>query len=391
MGHRRGNGWEDNYEVYSSRQVESVLGYCGIEVVSETSSHFLCYCPFHGNRNDPAFAADKSKGLWTCFNPACGESGTLEQLVRRRKGLNVFQTARVIMKYRQSQDGDAESRISEAWKVEPEFVEFPQEPLDRMYGDFLNESKAQEYMESRHFGHEVLNHFRVGFSPEKWVKSKKTGKPYLKPDMIIVPMHDPKGMPVGLIGRTIEGKRFKNSDNLPKSLTMFNLHRAKKYGATVIIVESSFDVMRLHQAGYPNVVALLGGSLSPQQIKQLNRYFDTIIIMTDFDKMRFEKPGKCNKCKTYECQGHRAGRELGHKIANALPNKRILWAAFDDECVFPYKPLKGYRDKPAKDPGDMTDDEIRQCLRNAVSHYQYVEWAIDETVLPWEADSGIIV
>jgi hypothetical protein len=260
-----------------------------------------------------------------------------------------------------------------------------------MYGDFLNESKAQDYMRSRHFEHDVLNHFRVGFSPEKWVKSKKTGKPYLKQDMIIVPMHDPKGMPVGLIGRTIEGKQFRNSDNLPKSLTMFNLHRAKKYGATVIIVESSFDVMRIHQAGYPNVVALLGGSLSPQQIKQLNRYFDTIIIMTDFDKKRIEKPGTCNKCKTYICQGHRPGRELGHKIAASLPNKRVLWAAFDDECVFPYKPLKGYRDKPAKDPGDMTDDEIRQCLRNAVSHYQYVEWAIDDMVLPWEADSGIIV
>lgn len=390
MDNRRGNGWEANYEVYSAHQVESVIGFCGVEVVSETASHFLCYCPFHGNRNDPAFAVDKVKGLWTCFNPACGESGTLEQLVKRRKGLNHFQTARVILKYRQSETGDAASRIEEAWKVEPEFVEFPQEPLDRMYGDFLNESKAQEYMANRHFEPDVLNHFRVGFSPEKWVKSKKTGKPYLKPDMIIVPMHDPKGMPVGLIGRTIEGKRFKNSDNLPKSDTMFNLHRAKKHGATVIVVESSFDAMRLHQAGYPNVVALLGGSLSPQQIKLFNRYFDTIIIMTDFDKPEKRPDGKCGRCKTYACRGHRPGRELGRKIAEALPNKRILWAAYDDECVFPYKPLEGYRVKPAKDPGDMSDDEIRQCLKNAVSHYQYIEWAIDETLLPWEVESGII-
>lgn len=368
-----------------------MLGFCGVEVVSETSSHFLCYCPFHGNRNDPAFAADKSKGLWTCFNPACGESGTLEQLIRRRKGLNPFQTARVILKYKQSADGDAASRIEEAWKVEPEFIEFPQEPLDRMYNDFWKDNEAQRYMKTRHLGPDVLQDFRVGYSPEKWVVSKKTGKKYLKPAMVIVPMHDPKGMPVGLIGRTIEGKRFKNSDNLPKSHTMFNLHRAKKYGATVIIVESSFDVMRVHQAGYPNVVALLGGSLSPHQIKQLNRYFDTIIIMTDFDKKKIEKPGTCKKCKTYECAGHRPGRELGRKIADSLPNKRILWAAYDDECVFPYKPLEGYRDKPAKDPGDMNDDEIRQCLKNAVSHYQYIAWEIDEYVLPWETESGIIV
>jgi len=360
-----------------------------VEIVSETATHFLCYCPFHGNRNDPAFAADKSKGLWTCFNPACGASGTLEQLLRRRKNLNPFQAARVILKYRQSQDGDAASRIEEAWKVEPEFVEFPQEPLDRMARDFAL-SPAHKYMTRRHFGDEVLMEFQVGYSPEKWLVSKKTRNRYLRPDMIIVPMHDPKGMPVGLIGRTIEGKRFKNSDNLPKSLTMFNLHRAKKYGATVIVVESSFDVMRLHQAGYPNVVALLGGSLSPQQIKLFNRYFDTIIIMTDFDQKQFEKPGQCNRCKTYECQGHRPGRDLGRKIAESLPNKTILWAAYDDECAFPYWPLEGYRDKPAKDPGDMSDDEIRQCLKNAVSHFQYMEWAIDENVLPWEMESGII-
>ncbi len=351
------------------------MDFCDIEVVSETGSHFLCYCPFHGNRFDPAFAADKSKGLWTCFNPACGESGTLEQLIRRRKRLNPFQAARVILKYKFSDDGDAEQRISDAWKTEPDFIEFPQEPLTRMYEEFPG-SPAEKYMLSRHFTIETLKHFEIGFSAEKWVKSKRTGKPYLKPEMVIVPMHDPKGMSVGLIGRTIEGKRFKNSDNLPKSLTMFNLHRAKKYGATVIIVESSFDAMRVHQAGYPNVIALLGGSLSPQQIHLLNRYFDTIIIMTDFDKL--------------DEHGKRPGRELGRRIVKALPNKKVLWAAYNDECVFPYKPLEGYRDKPAKDPGDMNDDEIRQCLKNAVSSYQYETWGIDENILPWEVDSGII-
>jgi hypothetical protein len=390
MGYGRSDGWEDNNEVYSSHQVESVLDFCGVEVVSETGTHFLCYCPFHGNRVDPAFAADKARGLWTCFNPACGESGTLEQLVRRRKRLNAFQTMRLIQKYRVSNDSDAAERIAEAWKVVPNFVEFPQEPLNRMAQEFPL-SPAHQYMTGRHFGDEVLMHFAVGYSPEKWVKSKKTGNMYLKPKMVIVPMHDPKGMPIGLVGRTIEGeKRFKNSDDLPKSKTMFNLHRAKKYGATVIIVESSFDVMRLHQAGYPNAVALLGGSLSPEHIQQLNRFFDTIIIMTDFDKADVKKPGTCKKCKTFECQGHRPGRDLGRAIVNALPNKKVMWACYDDECVFPYKPVEGYRDGPAKDPGDMTDDEIRQCLKNAISSYQYETWGIDENVLPWEMDSGII-
>lgn len=334
---------------------------------------------------------DKSRGLWTCFNPSCGVSGTLEQLIRRRKGLNPFQAARVILKNKHSDDSEVDERIAEAWEVKPNFIEFPQPVLDRLMADFMEADVAREYMKTRHFELPTLIDFGVGYSKEKWVNSKKTGKPYLKSPMITVPMHDPKGMPIGLIGRTLVGKRFKNSDDLPKSKTAFNLHRAKKYGATVIIVESSFDVMRVHQAGYPNVIALLGGSLSPEHVQQLNRYFDTIIIMTDFDKKRFEDNGKCKKCKTYECVGHRAGRDLGRLIVNSFPNKKVLWATYDDECVFPYKPLEGYRDKPAKDPGDMNDDEIRQCLKNAISSYEYESWSIDENVLPWELESDIMV
>lgn len=339
--------------------------------MSQTSTHFLCYCPFHSNHFDPAFAVDKEKGLFTCFNPSCGRSGKLDQLLRQRKALNPFQAARIILKYQISDDSGIDERIDDAWEDKPEFVQFPIEPVERMAAEFWLHTKPQEYMFNRHFTEDTLNHFDIGYSE--------------KQDMTIVPVHEPSGMLVGFVGRSIEMKRFKNSDHLPKSKTMFNLHRAKKHGASVIVVESSFDAMRLHQAGYPNVVALLGGGgISPAHIKQLNRFFSTVTIMTDFDKKQFEKPGKCNKCRTYECAGHRPGRDLGRKIADQLPNKQVMWAAFNDECVYPYKPLEGYRETPAKDIGDMSDDEIRQCLKNAVTDYEYSVWEIEENILPWE-------
>ncbi len=59
--------------------------------------------------------------------------------------------------------------------------------------------------------------------------------------MVTVPVHSPDGMAIGIVGRSIEGKAFKNSTNLPKSKTLFNIHRAKKIGDQVIVVESSFD------------------------------------------------------------------------------------------------------------------------------------------------------
>lgn len=351
---RRNHVWEDNYEVYTESQVESVLEYCGVEIETDTNTHFLCYCPFHGNTDSPAFAIDKSLGLWTCFNPSCGISGTLEELLMKVKKLNQFQALRVILKYKDANKTPFADRMREALNKPAEFTEFSQAALDRMYADFKG-SIAEEYMKSRGFTDETLDYFKVGYSA--------------KNNMVTVPMHDPEGMPIGLIGRTpsYTDKRFKNSVNLPKSKTAWNLHRAKKCGDTVIICEASYDAMRIHQAGYPNVIALLGGHITDFHIALINRYFSKVIIMTDFDK-RIYRPN-CRACDYKPCQGHRPGRDLGRSIASKLPGKKIMWAAYDDTCVFPHD---------AKDASDMTDEEIRQCLRNAISNLGYQMWDIEK-------------
>jgi DNA primase len=123
------------------------------------------------------------------------------------------------------------------------------------------------------------------------------------------------------------------------------VHRAKRIGSQVIVVESSFDAIRVHQAGFPNVVATLGGFLSTEQHGILNRYFNKIIVMTDADL---------------------AGRELGLSIANRLKNKDLLWASYEYGKIYPHD---------AKDAGDMTDEEIKACIVNAVSDIEYRSWA----------------
>src|SRR6266542_2343058 len=348
MENRRFDVWEGNNEVYTEEQIDAILNYIGIEIEGETTSHYLSYCPFHGNKDTPAFEISKTEGLWICFNPSCGERGNLIQLIRRRTGLDFYEAKRLILKHRNMNSEAFADKLRQKMMIQPEFIEFPQDILDRMYDDFWQSKTAQQYMIDRHFTEETLRYFRVGYS-------KKNNK-------IIVPMHDPTGMPIGLIGRTPShiDKSFKNSKRLPKSKTTFNIHRAKKTGDTVVVVEASFDAMRVHQAGYPNVIATLGGHLSQFHIDQIGRHFSKIINMTDYDELRFEE-SRCNKCHG-ECHGHRDGRALGKQIIDAFPHKRTLWAAYDEEIVYPHS---------AKDPGDMTDDEIRQCLKNAISDFEY--------------------
>lgn len=356
MGGQRSDSWEEDSEVYSESQIESVLEFCDIEIVSDTSTNFLCYCPFHGNTDTPAFSISKSSGAWSCFNPSCFDFGDLTDLVRRVKKITPFAAMRAIIKFRHEHSTPFSDRIAAVMEKPVEFVEFPQENIDRMVAAFPG-SVAEDYMLSRGMEKDTLRYFEVGYSEAR--------------GLVTVPMHDPKGMPVGVIGRTPShtDKTFKNSVGLPKSKTMWNFHRAKKYGDTLIICEASYDAMRIYQAGYPNVCALLGGHLTDHHVQQIQRHFARVIIMTDFDPKQYRP--NCRVCDYKKCVGHRPGRDLGRTLVKRLPTTKMMWGAYDDTCVFPHG---------AKDASDMTDDEIRQCLREAVSNLTYSQWNIEERV-----------
>ena len=220
--------------------------------------------------------------------------------------------------------------LQEAINDKPAFEEFDQKTLDKLHNGLLASEKAKDYFKSRGIMPEAALHFNLGYSANM--------------NMVTVPVHSPDGTPIGIVGRSIEGKAFKNSTNLPKSKTLYNIHRAKRIGDQVIVVESSFDAIRVHQAGFPNVVATLGGFLSTEQHNLLNRYFNKITIMTDNDL---------------------AGRELGYSIANKLRFKDLLWASYEYGKIYPHG---------AKDAGDLTDEEIKACIKNSVSDMEYRSW-----------------
>jgi hypothetical protein len=237
---------------------------------------------------------------------------------------------------------------------------FPQEVLDKMIKDFWDDSPALQYMRDRGFDDKTLRTYGLGYSRAK--------------NMVATPMHDVNGRPVGVIGRSLppEDKRFKNSVGLPTSHTLWNMHRAKTHGDTVIICEANFDAMRIAQAGYPNVVACLGGNFSDEHAEQLARMFTTIVIMTDNDDSTKHVYIGCKKCRAKgldKCAGHNPGRALGATIASEMMKrgKVVRWAAYDDKIVYPHG---------AKDAGDMTDEEIRKCIKGAVSNLTYKSWKI---------------
>ena len=315
---------------YAPNHIKSIVKSLGLDVVAEPGNEVMFYCPFHSNRHTASCCINKTSGAWLCFNPSCGETGTLTELVRRVLHKNDFEAMRFIATQEKEVLNNFDDIMADMFAEKPDFLEFSTDTLSSLCKGLDESEKAKEYLKSRGIDIQSMIYFSLGYSENM--------------GMVTTPVHSPDGIPIGLVGRSIEGKSFKNSTNLPKSKTLFNIHRAKKIGSHVIVVESNFDAIRVHQAGFPNVVATLGGFLSNEQHSLLNRFFNKITILTDSDL---------------------AGRELGLSIANRLKNKDLLWASYEYGKIYPHD---------AKDAGDMTDEEIKACIKNAVSDIEYRSW-----------------
>lgn len=181
-------------------------------------------------------------------------------------GRTYFESIRYIKSKETEQD--LERDINQKLLVKPDFIPYDELILKRLNNNLSSFDRAKDYFTYRKIEPASWSKFSLGYSE--------------KQDMVTVPVHSPDGMPVGFVGRSIEGKEFKNTPGLPKAKTLFNLHRVKT-ADKVYVVESSFDAIRLDQVGFP-AVATLGANVSNIQIELLQKYFNNIIVIGDNDE-----------------------------------------------------------------------------------------------------------
>lgn len=250
--------------LYSDEQIKRVLAGSGINIESEVDSDYIIFCPFHGNHRTPAGEVDKSSGIFFCFS--CHKACELIELIMHTSGRTYFEAARYIKS--KETESDISSLVSKQLAKEPEFVEFDEFTVKRLNSAALDSPRAMRYFNGRLITEASVRKFQLGYSDKR--------------DMVTIPVHSPDGMCVGFVGRSVEGKEFKNSPKLPKSKTLFNLNRIKA-SRQVYVVESSFDAIRLDQCGMP-AVATLGASVNGTQIELLQKYFNDIIVIADNDE-----------------------------------------------------------------------------------------------------------
>jgi DNA primase len=292
-----------NTSSYTQDQIKRVIIGCGITIENEVETDFIMYCPFHPNNRTPAGEVDKRSGMFFCFS--CHKIADFVEFVTHTSGRTYFEAVRFI-KSKES-ESDISQEITKSLTKEPEFVMFDELIIKRLSVQALESPRAMRYYLGRSITEESIKKFSLGFSE--------------KQDMLTIPVHAPDGMPVGFVGRSVEGKDFKNTPGLPKSKVLFNLHRVKT-ADRVYVVESSFDAIRLDQCGLP-AVATLGSNVSNIQIEILQKYFNNIIVIADNDE---------------------AGENMKTKLVKKL-GSRITVVSLDNKY---------------KDIGDLSDDDIKK-------------------------------
>lgn len=287
---------------YTAEQVKRVITGSGTTIESELDADFIIFCPFHNNHRTPAGEVHKTNGMFFCFS--CQKSADLIELVMHTSGRTYFEAARFIKS--KEKESNLAVEIDRALAKEEQYKPFDELIIKRLNNNVASSERAKNYFQYRKLSQQSCSKFALGYSE--------------KQDMVTVPVHSPDGVTLGFVGRSIEGKDFKNTPGLPKSKTLFNLHRVKK-SDIVYVVESSFDVIRLDQLGIP-AVATLGANVSGKQIELLQKYFNNIIVIADNDEA-----GGNMKDRIIE--------KLGSRVSIVELNKQY------------------------KDIGDMPDEEIK--------------------------------
>ncbi len=291
-----------------------LVAYIGRSVpLQKSGRNFRGLCPFHSEKT-PSFYVFPERGTWRCFG-SCGEGGDLFAFVQKRDS----QDFRSVLRQLAAEAGvqlspeaaQRRSRVEKLAALVSAAVDYYQRQLREP-----DASEARVYLhEKRGLRIETIDAFRLGWAPDEWhalqgylagrgyeerdalaagllVDSESGGRPHDRfRGRIIIPIADERGQFIGLGGRGLYGEEPKylnspQSELFDKGRTLFGLDLAGdaiKASGTVVAVEGYMDVIGPWQAGFKNVVATMGTSLTEHHAAMLRKYAKRVVLAMDPD------------------------------------------------------------------------------------------------------------
>jgi DNA primase len=284
--------------------------------LQRTGKDFRGLCPFHGERT-PSFYVVPHKKLYHCFG--CGETGDVFKFFMKLDGLPFPEAVELVAResgvilVEEREDPEAARR-----RAHLDTLAALLERARKFYEQKLwheNGRAARQHLAERGIGDEWVRRFSLGFGGHGkdelaraldkagadralaieaglCIASTRGGLPFDRfSGRLLVPIRVPRppdGRVVAFGGRHLAGvgpppppdrkpAKYINSPETPlyqKGGVLFGLDLARdaiRREERAVIVEGYFDVIGLHQAGFPLAVASCGTSLTPGHLELLTR------------------------------------------------------------------------------------------------------------------------
>jgi 5S rRNA maturation endonuclease (ribonuclease M5) len=263
-----------NFQAVKQVPITRVLAYYGVQLHA-TGGELRGRCPLpeHTSRESRnSFSVNAARNVWCCQSQSCihardGElGGTVLDLVARLERCSIREAAMRLTEW---------FGCSEVAHTPAQPASAPQANLPLRF-QLSGLDHSHPYIESRGIAPTTARALGIGYY----------GGPGIMQGRVVIPIHNKAHQLVAYAGRSIQGDepKYRLPPGFHKRQELFLFHRARHSGSdSVIIVEGFFDAAKVWQAGYRNVVALMGSSLSDVQAGLLPQHFRSGLLMLDGD------------------------------------------------------------------------------------------------------------
>jgi DNA primase len=276
-------------------------------------------CPFHDERT-PSFSVEPTEKVYYCFG--CQASGDVFTFVQETEGVD-FKGALELLADRGGIELELEAEDPREAQLRAkrerllELLGRTAAYYERCLWESGEASPARNYLVERGLSEEVLRRFRVGYSPSAWDRvllasrrqgfteqelhaaglaqrsQQERGRVYDRfRGRIMFPLADMRGRVLGFGARALredaKPKYLNSTDNelYHKGRHLYGTDLARAAAAKAgeaILCEGYTDVIAMHQAGFQNAVGLMGTALTAEQVGELGRMAQTVLLALDAD------------------------------------------------------------------------------------------------------------
>lgn len=297
------------YQLRQNSPIDSVMS--SYTRLTKRGRNFVCLCPFHSEKS-PSCTVYPETASFYCFG--CGAGGDVITFIKRIENLEYIEAVRFLAE-RAGLTMPEDNVDNEFLRKKTRTLEANRAAANFFFSQLKTRAgeKGLRYIVARGLTPQTVQKYGLGYALDSWTalgdyltrsgftaeelvvaglcgKSAKTGRIYdLFRDRVMFPIVDLRGNVIAFGGRILdgEGPKYLNSSDTPvfkKSRNLFSLNFAKTVkDKRLILAEGYMDVISINQAGFENVVATLGTSLTSEQARLMSQYAKEVIIAYDSD------------------------------------------------------------------------------------------------------------